>query len=198
MLIYFATSNVSKVSNARAALGKFGIEVEQVALDLVDSRAEDPTEIAREKAVQAFRTLNKPVMVEDSGFFIRALGGFPMTHIKFSLKTLGVKNILKMLKGVRDRQAEWRMTVAYAFGPDDSRTFTFVEKGTVATALRPVKRQMMSDYWRVYIPKMLKSNRLALCEMTDAALNNWQEYYATHNQFMMLGKWLSGRRRKKD
>ena len=191
MTIYFATSNEGKVRNAQAALKKFGITVKQIQMDLVESRAEDPAEIAREKAEQAFRELKKPVMVEDSGFFIDALDGFPMTHIKFSLKTLGIQNILKMLRGVTNRRAEWRMTVAYAYGPKKSKSFTFIEKGELAKSPRPIKRIMMSDYWRIYIPKMISSNHLALCEMTDDTLIAWQKYFANHSQFMMLGRWLS-------
>lgn len=191
--IYFATSNEGKVRNAQEALRPFGIRVKQVAVDLVESRSEDPAGIALEKAKQAYRLLKKPVIVEDSGFFIQSLGGFPMTHIKFSLKTLGIKNILKMLKGVTDRRAEWRMTLAYVWGPGKYKTFTFVERGEIARSPRPVKRPMMSDYWRVYVPKMIPNTK-ALCEMADADLTEWQNYYKKNNQFMMFGRWYSARR----
>ena len=97
--IYFATSNTGKVENARRALKNFGFKVQQIKIELAESQAEDPAEIALEKARQAYTKIKKPVIVEDSGFFISALGDFPMTHIKFSLKTLGIKNILAMLKG---------------------------------------------------------------------------------------------------
>ena len=138
MKVYFATSNTSKVANAQAALAPFGIAVEQIAIDLVESRSEDPAVIALEKARQAYAKLRRPVIVEDSGFFIRALGDFPKTHIRLSLNTLGVANILKMLKGVKDRHAEWRMTLAYVSGPHQFKTFTYVERGEIAKSRRPV------------------------------------------------------------
>lgn len=191
MKVYFATSNEGKVKNAQTTLAPFGIEVEQIAMDLIESRAEDPADIALEKAKQAFKELKHPIIVEDSGFFIESLGGFPMTHIKFSLKTLGVKNILKMLRGVKNRNAEWRMTLAYVQSEKKFKTFTFVEKGRIAQSLRPIKRSMMSDYWRLYIPEMAIGNKLALCEMTDTALDGWQQYYADHNQFKMFGLWFA-------
>ena len=190
MKVYFATSNKGKVQNAQDSLVAFGIEVEQIEMDLIESRAEDPAEIALEKAKQAYKELKRPVIVEDSGFFIEALDGFPMTHIKFSLKTLGITNILKLLKGVTNRRAEWRMTLAYVSGKETFKTFTFVEKGELATSLRPVKRSMMSDYWRLYIPKMLATNTLALSEMTEEGLESWQKYYTKNNQFMLFGKWF--------
>jgi XTP/dITP diphosphohydrolase len=195
MKIYFATSNKSKVANAQAALRPFGITVEQIVIDLVESRSEDPADIALEKARQAYKKLHHPVIVEDSGFFIRALGDFPKTHIKLSLNTLGVVNIIKMLRGVKDRHAEWHMTLAYVSGSRQFKTFTYVERGELTKDLRPIKRPMMSDYWRVYVPKMIPGNRKALCEMTDASLRETQGYFAQHNQFMMFGRWFVGQKR---
>ncbi len=189
--IYFATSNVGKVANARAALKPFGIAVKQLAVDLIESRAEDPAEIALEKARQAYKKFRKPVIVEDSGFFIDALGGFPMTHIKFSLKTLGIEGILRAMRGARNRKCEWRMTLAYVYGPGRHETFTFVEKGVIAEKPRPVKRPMMSEYWRLYVPKMLDAkNTKALSDMSEEEMGKWNAYFAANNQFMQLGEWL--------
>lgn len=197
MQILFVTSNKGKVRNAREALRKYNVSVRQFNMNLVESRSENPSIIAQEKAKQAFRLLRKPVMVEDSGFFIKALGGFPKTHVRFSLATLGVENILQMLKGKKDRWAEWKMTVAFADVSGRCKLFTFREHGEIASTLRPKKRPVMSDYWRIYIPKMKKENRLALCEMSGSELLEWQKYYATHNQFMKLGRWIAGQQAKK-
>jgi XTP/dITP diphosphohydrolase len=189
MNVYFVTSNKGKVANAKIALKQFGISVKQINFDLVESRSEDPEEIALEKAQQAYAKLKKPVIVEDSGFFIDSLGGFPMTHIKFSLKTLGVKNVLKMMKGVKNRKSEWRMTLAYVYGRGKYKMFTFVEKGIIAKTLRPIKREMMSDYWRLYIPGKSKAQK-TLSEMSDKEMDEWQDYFKQNNQFMKFGSWF--------
>jgi len=144
-----------------------------------------------EKAEQAFHLLKKPVLVDDGGFFIRALGGFPKTQVKFSLNTLGIVPIMKMLDGVKDRHAEWRMSVAYVYGPDKHKVFTFVEKGRIADKIRPAKRTCMSDYWRIYVPTMLKGNKKALSEMTDKDMAAWTDYFNSHNHWQRLGVWLS-------
>jgi len=190
-IVYFVTSNKGKVENAKRALKKFGISIRQKQADMPESRSEDPEEIALEKARYAYKMFKQPVIVEDSGFFINAIGGFPMTHVKFSLKTVGIKNILKMLKDVTNRRAEWRMSVAYVYGRDKFKTFTFIEKGEIAKEKRPHKRKTMSDYWYIYIPKMVKSNKLALSEMTEKNLEVWHDYYDSHNQFVMFGKWFA-------
>jgi len=193
-VIYFATSNPGKVANAAAALGPFGIAVRQAEVELAESRAEDPAEIALEKAKQAYKKFRKPLMVEDSGFFIEALGGFPMTHIKFSLKTLGIDGILRAMRGAKSRRCEWRMTLAYVNGPGKHKTFTFVEKGVIAEKPRPVKRPMMSEYWRLYVPKMLDAkNTKALSDMSEGEMERWMEYFSRNNHFLQLGEWLASR-----
>ncbi|HLD81834.1 MAG TPA: non-canonical purine NTP pyrophosphatase [Patescibacteria group bacterium] len=192
MIVFFATSNTMKVEDAKDALKHYGIHVRQLRTELSESRSEDPAKIALEKAKQAYAKFKKPVIVEDSGFFIHALSGFPMTHIRFSLSTLGVKNILKMLSGAKNRNAEWRMSLVYVYGKNKHRTFTFVEKGVIADSIRPVRRKIKSDYWRIYIPKMIKNDK-TLSQMIDKDLRIWEEYYRTNNQFQMFGKWYQKR-----
>ncbi|TAK95271.1 non-canonical purine NTP pyrophosphatase [Patescibacteria group bacterium] len=190
MKIFFATSNKAKVEWAQAALKKYGLEVVQLEMELVESRHEDPAEIALEKAQQAYALIKKPLMVEDGGFFIEALNGFPMTHVKFSLKTVGMSGIMKLLKGEKNRKAEWRMTVALVLSNKKHRTFTFVDRGEIAKRVRPVKRKCMSDYWRIYIPKMIP-NDLALSEISGEDIRRWDRYYNSHNQYQKMGQWLS-------
>jgi XTP/dITP diphosphohydrolase len=192
MIVRFATSNVKKVEAAQRALGEFGITVEQVDIDLIESRAEDSADIAMEKARQAFKELGHPVIVDDTGFYIEALGGFPMTHVKFSLKTLGINNILQMMENKANRCAEWRTTLAFVWGVDKFKSFTFAEKGELAKEVRPELRPMMSDYHRVFIPKIMSpDNQLALSEIIGDELVKWRRYTATHNHYQMFGKWYS-------
>lgn len=192
MQISFVTSNPSKVKHAQLSLAPFGIDVEQLDIDLIESRAENQEDIALEKARQAFLAFGKPLIVEDSGFFIDALNGFPKTHIKFSLKTLGIENVLKMLEGVENRRCSWRMTLAYVSGEHDFKTFTFVEPGEIALSVRPVAREiLMSNYWRIYIPKVIADNSLALSEMPEKDFQATLDYFAKNNHFQQLGQWLA-------
>jgi len=70
------TSNANK---AREVAEYFAglLEVEHVALACPEFRHVDVGEIARGKAAYAYETLSRPLIVDDTGFFIDALGGFP-------------------------------------------------------------------------------------------------------------------------
>jgi len=190
MKILFLTSNKIKAENAKKAMSKYDIDIEQIPYDLIESRSQDPSVIVMEKAQQAFKFLKCPVIVEDSGFFIRALGNFPMTQVKFSLETLGIKNILKMMEGVEDRHAEWRISACFVSGENEHRVFTYVEEGEIAKEIREIKRDMMSDYWRIYIPSVDKGNVLALSEMSKEDVDVWERHFHDSNHFTEMGKWL--------
>lgn len=111
--ITFITGNSAKVHHAQEALNKFGIRVLQKKLSLIEPREPDPAKVVVEKALQAFEQLHQPLIVEDSGIFIRALNGFPQGFIHYAEETLGMENILKMMDGVEDRYAEFRQSLAY-------------------------------------------------------------------------------------
>ena len=50
----------------------------------------------------------------DSGLFIKSLKGFPGVYTKYALDTIGIENIVKLLKD--DRGAYTQRTVTYLDG----------------------------------------------------------------------------------
>lgn len=128
--ITFVTGNKTKILHAQEALNDLNIEVVNVKLDLIEPREEDPDKVAVEKALQAINQVNKPLMVEDSGIFIKALNGFPKTFIHFAEDTIGIAGILKLMEGVSDRSAEFRQSLAYIKpGMDSSKVFSYIDSG---------------------------------------------------------------------
>lgn len=195
-ICYFVTTNKNKFERARKSLNEFNIPLEQIDIELTESRAENPKDIVREKAEQVFDKLQKPSIVEDSGFFIDSLGGFPMTHIKFSLATLGIGKILKAMKGDENRHAEWRMASAYVDEDGKIQIFEFIEKGEVSYDIRKNLRgneASMSEYWKIFIPSEANPNRLALSEMTGRDLEIQMDFFHRNNHFTKLGEWLSSK-----
>lgn len=190
MIIFFATSNRHKVASARAALSPLGHTVEMIEMEFTEGREEDPKIIAIDKAKQAWEYLHKPVIVEDGGFFIDALGGFPMTHVKFSLQTLGVKHILKMLEGETNRSAEWRMSLAYVFGDDRVETFTFVNRGHLTQDIRPELRECWTDFWRIWVRNNDNPKQLAISELTGDDLQQYDRWWKDNSHYVMFAKWL--------
>ena len=99
------------------------LEVEHVPLDCPELKHDDVGEIARGKAAWAFGQLHRPLIVDDTGFSIHALGGFPGPYAAYVLSTLGNTGILKLLEGVEDRAAFFETAIAHADRTGTIRVF---------------------------------------------------------------------------
>jgi inosine/xanthosine triphosphate pyrophosphatase family protein len=75
--IAFVTSNPGKFATACEHLSPIGVQLEQVRLDLDEIQSNSVMTVALHKAQQAFRVLRRPLIIEDSGFYIDQLNGFP-------------------------------------------------------------------------------------------------------------------------
>lgn len=111
--VVFVTTRKIKFKIAQRNLEKFGIRVKQVKLETPEIQNWDVRKIAGYSATWAAKKLKKPVLVQDSGLEILALNGFPGPFAKYAEQTLGAKGILKLLKGVKNRQAVWTDAIAY-------------------------------------------------------------------------------------
>ncbi len=96
------TSNVDKWAEAQRILGR---PLERVCLELPELQAATTAEVAREKARVAFERLQRPVIVEDAGLELTALGGFPGPFIKFWEQLGGLASICRALDASGDRRA---------------------------------------------------------------------------------------------
>jgi non-canonical purine NTP pyrophosphatase (RdgB/HAM1 family) len=96
------TGNDHKWHEAQRILGA---PLERVRLDLPELQEESIAAVAREKAFAAFDKLQRPLIVEDAGIELVALGGFPGPFIKFWERQGGLKSICRSLDGQENRQA---------------------------------------------------------------------------------------------
>jgi XTP/dITP diphosphohydrolase len=128
------TSNAGKAAEVAAFFGE-SVEVDYVDLDIPEHRSNDVAEIAREKARYAFGQLNTPLIVDDTGFFIDALHGFPGPYAAYVLNSIGNTGILKLMDGIRDRTARFITAIAYA-DAGGVQVFTGTLEGTIALSPR--------------------------------------------------------------
>lgn len=94
----------------------YGIEIEWLRRRLPEIQADELEFIVKEAAKQVLKTLRKPFIIEDSGLFIEALNGFPGPYSAYVERKIGNEGILKLMKGVGQRKAEFRCVVAFSEG----------------------------------------------------------------------------------
>jgi len=129
------TGNAHK-AREMAAFFQGILEVEHVPLDCPELKHDDVGEIARGKAAYAFGQIHRPLIVDDTAFSIRALGGFPGPYAAYVLTTLGNAGILKLMEGVTDRAAFFETAIAHADGEGNIRVFRGRIDGTITGSPR--------------------------------------------------------------
>ena len=136
-VIYLVSTNVNKYLEAREVVASYGLSLAFLRDDAPELQSEDVAEIAAEGARWAANKWDLPVLVEDTGLFIEALGGFPGPYASYVLKTVGLRGVLKLLEGAENRRAFFRTGLAFCDGRgSEPIVFTGEVHGTIAEAPR--------------------------------------------------------------
>jgi len=130
--IIFVTGNLNKAKEVALILENFGINVEHVNLRLTEIQSDSLEEIAKASALEAAHRVVKPVIVEDSGLFIKSLNGFPGPFSSYVQKTIGNKGILKLMREIDDREASFKSVVGYCDGKGNALSFTGKVRGKIS------------------------------------------------------------------
>ena len=112
-MITVVTGNKGKAAEVAAFFDGI-VEVTHTPFEAVEPQAESISEIAREKARQAYGALGVPLIVDDTGLFIEALAGFPGPYAAYVQDTIGNEGILRAMSAIENRRAYFATAVAYA------------------------------------------------------------------------------------
>jgi XTP/dITP diphosphohydrolase len=118
-MINFVTTNPGKIAEAREYLDE---EVEQLDFDYPERQAEELATVAAHGARAAYRHVGEPVIVDDSGLTIDALGGFPGPYSSYVEEKLGIERVWELAEAESDRSGAFRAVVAYCDGESFAAT----------------------------------------------------------------------------
>jgi XTP/dITP diphosphohydrolase len=112
-MLYYITSNKQKIHIAKKYLAPFDVVLEGKYLDLTEMQSDDITQIATEKAKQAFSVIKQPLFVNDAGWYITALNGFPGPYMKYINDWLTADDILDIMAKHDNKEVIFREVVCY-------------------------------------------------------------------------------------
>ncbi len=135
MQINLVTSNLNKVREFKAILGD-KVKINHIQREYKELRSDNPEEIAEESAKRLAEELKIPVVVEDSGLFIKALSDFPGTCSSYIHKRIGLRGILKLMEGIEGRACYYRSAVAYCEPGKSPMSFFGEENGSIAKEIK--------------------------------------------------------------
>lgn len=130
--VWLVTENPHKLREAKAVLSNNNISLGQIRLPKVEIQSQDLEEIALFAARAVAREVDRPIIVEDSGLFISALNGFPGPYSSYVHKTLGLDGILRLVEGIRGREAYFQSTIATCLERSVYKTFSARVHGVIS------------------------------------------------------------------
>jgi XTP/dITP diphosphohydrolase len=138
--IFFATGNEGKLEEMEPPFREAGYKLVQVEADVPEIDAMDVEEVAERKVMDSYQeaVLGQEIgsvdyfIVEDTGFYVEALDGFPGAEAAFFAGTAGANKLLDLMEGEADRSAYFRTAIAvYMPGRDKVKIFTGKMKGKI-------------------------------------------------------------------
>lgn len=132
MDIYFVTENVGKYTEAAQIAAEFGVNLTQLRLRKMEIQSEELQVIASFAARDACQRTRRPVVADDSGFFVRALGGFPGPYSSYVYRTIGNSGILRILRSDGGRSAYFQSAVAFCKPRARPMCFSGIVNGSVS------------------------------------------------------------------
>ena len=188
--IHFITSNHQKFASLQKLLQPLGIDLQQLDYDFDEGRGLDIQTIAKSKLVQAKKVFpNKRLIVDDRGFFIPALKGFPGPFVKLLLDSFSYPGIIKLMQGETDRRAIFSFAVGYFDGEKD-HIFVADEEGFIIDEPRGDNLHGWTELLYIYGHPSFPGRSLA--ELND---EEWKEYLAAIEAvdgFAMVRDYLAG------
>lgn len=188
--IAFVTSNAGKFATAAEHLARVGVDLEQVRLDLDEIQSGSVRQVALHKAQQAFRAIRRPLLVEDSGFYIDEFDGFPGPLVKHLVNAIGAEGMARLADLTKTRRCHFEGVLVYVDADGVQRVFVDEgEGGTIAD--RPAtdpEPGAWSALWHVFVPPGSSEPLSALKEgKREAVFDAW----AKHSVFSRFGEWLA-------
>ena len=181
--IVYVTHNKGKIESAKRQLKDINFSIYEYELE--EPRSDDIKYISKYKVMEAYKLVNKPCISLDCGFWIDELDGFPRAFVNFSLDTIGIEGILKLMEGKENRNCRFTECLSYYDG-NEVHQFMGKHEGTLATEiLGNDNDEKWSDLWYIFKPFGYEKT---LAQMEDDERRN-RKKYGSVNAMGEFAKW---------
>ncbi len=179
--VTFITGNQGKADYLSKYLG---YPVDHIKLDLDEIQSINLNEIVEHKVLQAYKKINKPVIVEDVSLEFEALGGLPWPFIKFFLENNSFETVCSMISKDLTRNAIAKCVFGY-FDGVDLKLFEWKLDWEIAKA---PEGDNGYGWDKIFIPKGYSVTRASLSEEDD------KRTYLKLKPFAELKEFLEGKK----
>ena len=166
--ITYVTNNWAKIESAKKALEPLGYEIDNVKIETPEIQAHDVSDVAKYSAKWACEKLNRPVIKNDAGLFVKALKGFPGVYTHYADDTIAEDGLLKLMEGIEDREAYFKEAIAYCEPGKEPVVFEGITNGII-----DVKKSGTYGWSWDYIFIPLGEDKTLACFKDEDRWNFW-------------------------
>lgn len=130
--IIIVTGNIGKYNIANNIFKEKGLNLMQEKIETPEIQSYNVEDVSAYSALYASKTLNRPVIKSDVGYFISALNGFPGPFVKYINGMLSSEEILKLMENKVDRTIILKECLTYATPKGETKQFINEEKASIA------------------------------------------------------------------
>ncbi len=178
MTIYFLSSNENKIHEVRSILESDHIKVLPVNEKINEIQSNDMIEIAVDKVLKAFKSIGRPIFVEQTGLHLKDFGGLPGGLTQVFWDSLKADNFSKYFSTTGTAQVTAKTVIAYC---DGKQIQTF--EGDISGAIISPPRGDRGFQWDcVFQPDTYKETFAEMGEKKNAismrkiALERFRDY----------------------
>ena len=188
MEIDFITSNKHKVEQANNDLNKYSIHANQMKFDFREIQTVDVEEVATDKALQVIDKVHNEFIIEDTGFYIEALKGFPGALFKYIFEFLEYQKFLKLMEGENNREVYFKGVIVYGNPKTkEIKSFVGIVRGSLSHEPRGNNtRGTITN--NLFIPMGWDKT---LAEMNDDEWKIFLNQISNENHYEKFGLWIS-------
>ena len=135
-MITFVTTNPGKFREVSATLAPLGVRLRWLDRAYPEIQADRLQDVVTFAAGIVARQVRGEFLIDDSGLFVDALGGFPGVYSSYVYRTIGPSGVLTLLRGQRRRSARFETVLLLGRRNSPSRVFHGVCEGSIARAPR--------------------------------------------------------------
>jgi len=182
--LVFVSSNKNKYKEAKEILAQFNIRLGFLKFSAVEIQSHSIGQIAKQKALDAYKKCRFAVIVEDDGLFVNSLKGFPGPYSSYVFKTIGNAGIVNLVK--MKKNADFVSVIAFC--DHNKKPILFEGKTRGRISAKPKGRGW--GYDPIFIPN---GKNKTYAEMSEK--NTVSHRYDALKKF---ASWFSDRRQSSD
>lgn len=177
-----------KFGIGKTTLQPFGIELEQMVIDIDEIQGEDEDLIIRAKAAAAFEAVGQPVIVTDDSWSIAGLKGFPGAYMKSVNHWFSPDDFIRLTKDLENRLITLEQWLAYQ-DEHECVVFRKDQTGKLLTESRGLTGPSI-----LQVITMDCDNGESVSEIYDSGLEHENNRMKDNNAWEVFGGWYKANR----